>query len=153
MSWYRLEGPHGRPLGVAGAIVDVTDRYRAQERLALLDRAAARIGHTLDLFRTAQDLADIAVPKLADTVTVDLLDLVLRGEAPAPGRLIENLPLRRAAWRALDGTEEPSTPPVGEANVFPADTPYRWDGWTRTPGGSPWTLSGPVRCARPGCTR
>ncbi|WP_432753965.1 SpoIIE family protein phosphatase [Streptomyces sp. JL2001] len=125
VSWYRLEDPHGRPLGVAGAIVDVTERYRAQERLALLDRAAARIGHTLDLFRTAQDLADLAVPELADIVTVDLLDLVLRGEAPAPGRHVESLPLRRAAWRALDDTEEPSTPPVGEANVFPADTPYR----------------------------
>jgi GAF domain-containing protein/anti-sigma regulatory factor (Ser/Thr protein kinase) len=125
VSWFRLDGPQGRPLGVAGTIVDVTDRYRAQTRLALLDRAAARIGHTLDLFRTAQDLADIAVPELADTVTVDLLDLVLRGEAPAPGRLIENLPLRRAAWHALDDAEEPSTPPVGEANAFPAGTPYR----------------------------
>ncbi|MGW6901083.1 PAS domain-containing protein [Streptomyces sp. NPDC054919] len=125
VSWFRLTGEGGRPLGVAGTIVDVTDRYRAHVRLALLDRAAARIGSALDLFRTAQELADVTVPELADTVRVHLLDLVLRGEAPEPGPLIENLPLRRVG-RCVDESAESLVRLVGDANAVPAGTPYRW---------------------------
>ncbi|WP_326600953.1 SpoIIE family protein phosphatase [Streptomyces sp. NBC_01800] len=126
VSWFRLTGEGRRPLGVAGTIMDVTDRYRAHARLALLDRAAARIGSTLDLFRTAQELADVTVPELADTVTVDLLDLVLRGEAPEPGPLIENLPMRRAGRRVHESAESSEVYPVGDANAVSAGTPYRW---------------------------
>jgi len=125
VSWFRLADPQGRPLGVAAAILDVTDRYRAQGRLALLGRAGARIGTTLDLFQTAQELADATVPGFADAVTVDLLDPVLRGEAPEPGPHVEGLPLRRAGSASLNEEWAPRVPLAGEVSRFPAGTPYR----------------------------
>ncbi|WP_208117169.1 SpoIIE family protein phosphatase [Streptomyces sp. NBC_00582] len=55
----------------------------ARRRLELLSEASARIGTTLDVRRTAEELAETAVPRLADYVTVDLPDAVLRGEESA----------------------------------------------------------------------
>ncbi|MFF7981690.1 SpoIIE family protein phosphatase [Streptomyces sp. NPDC007901] len=52
----------------------------ARRRLELLSEASTLIGTTLDVRRTAEELAQTAVPKLADFVTVDLPDAVLRGE-------------------------------------------------------------------------
>ncbi|WP_407699552.1 SpoIIE family protein phosphatase [Streptomyces ferrugineus] len=52
----------------------------ARRRLELLSEAGTRIGTTLDVRRTARELAEIAVPRLADFVTVDLPEPVLRGE-------------------------------------------------------------------------
>ncbi|MFJ8029490.1 SpoIIE family protein phosphatase [Streptomyces sp. NPDC096032] len=54
----------------------------ARERLKLLYEAGVGIGTTLDVERTAQELADVAVPQFADLVTVDLLEAVLRGWEP-----------------------------------------------------------------------
>ncbi|MFG2645039.1 SpoIIE family protein phosphatase [Streptomyces sp. NPDC048370] len=85
MSFVRLDDDNGRALGVCYAVVDITDRYRARLRLALMARASERIGRSLDVMGTAQDLADVAVPALADFVAVDLLDAVLRGAEPSPG--------------------------------------------------------------------
>ncbi|MGW6690908.1 SpoIIE family protein phosphatase [Streptomyces sp. NPDC054961] len=58
----------------------------ARRRLELLAEASSRIGTTLDVSRTAWELAETAVPALADYVTVDLPGAVLRGEEPSdPG--------------------------------------------------------------------
>ncbi|MFI2762709.1 SpoIIE family protein phosphatase [Streptomyces echinatus] len=56
----------------------------ARERLELLYDAGLCIGSTLDVVRTADELARVAVPRFADFVTVDLADDVLHGEEPAP---------------------------------------------------------------------
>ncbi|MEU9145484.1 SpoIIE family protein phosphatase [Streptomyces sp. NPDC048349] len=57
----------------------------ARRRLELLAEASNRIGTTLDVSRTAWELAEIAVPRLADFVTVDMPEAVLRGEeSPNP---------------------------------------------------------------------
>ncbi|MFJ5866041.1 SpoIIE family protein phosphatase [Streptomyces parvus] len=48
-------------------------------RLEWLNAAGDHIGTTLDLDRTAQELADYAVPGLADAVAVDLLESIVRG--------------------------------------------------------------------------
>ncbi|MEU6755645.1 SpoIIE family protein phosphatase [Streptomyces sp. NPDC046685] len=80
VSAFRMEDPSGAVLGVTQLVEDVTDRYRARRRLALLNRASARIGTTLDLDQTTRELADVAVPDLADAVSVDLLEAVARGE-------------------------------------------------------------------------
>ncbi|MEU3439535.1 SpoIIE family protein phosphatase [Streptomyces griseoincarnatus] len=103
LSFTRLEDDRGDPMGVYYTVVDVTDRHRARERLALLDRAGRYIGRTLDVMTTAQELADVAVPGLADFVTVDLLETVLRGAEPVPEPLAgsERMPLRRAGHRSL----------------------------------------------------
>ncbi|MEV6400048.1 SpoIIE family protein phosphatase [Streptomyces sp. NPDC051907] len=55
----------------------------ARERLRLLYEAGAEIGTTLDVVRTSQELAEFAVPRFADYVTVDLADPVLSGEEPS----------------------------------------------------------------------
>ncbi|MFF5160384.1 SpoIIE family protein phosphatase [Streptomyces sp. NPDC000348] len=103
LSFTRLDDDRGRPMGVYYTVVDVTERHRARQRLALLDRAGEHIGRTLDILRTAQELADIAVPDLADFVIVDLLETVLRGAELPPGPLTDSdrVPLRRAGHRSL----------------------------------------------------
>lgn len=110
LSFTRLEDERGHPMGVYYTVVDVTERHRARQRLALLDRAGERIGRTLDIERTAQELADAAVPDFADLVTVDLLEWVVRGAeqmsgaADGPGGAV----LRRAGHRSV-GPELPET--------------------------------------------
>ncbi|WP_251061321.1 SpoIIE family protein phosphatase [Streptomyces sp. ISL-100] len=81
-SSFRMEDSTGRVIGVTELVEDVTDRHRARRRLALLNEASARIGTTLDVGQTARELADVAVPDLADHVSVDLLEPVPRGEDP-----------------------------------------------------------------------
>ncbi|MFG2716144.1 SpoIIE family protein phosphatase [Streptomyces goshikiensis] len=58
----------------------------ARRRLELLAQANARIGTTLDVNRTAWELAEVAVPLLADFVTIDLPEAVLRGDESADPR-------------------------------------------------------------------
>ncbi|MCC3769577.1 SpoIIE family protein phosphatase [Streptomyces sp. UNOC14_S4] len=55
----------------------------ARRRLELLSEASTRIGTTLDVATTARELAEMAVPRLADYVTIDLPEAVLRGDEPA----------------------------------------------------------------------
>ncbi|KLL12931.1 SpoIIE family protein phosphatase [Protofrankia coriariae] len=99
-SFFRLDDSAGRVLGVCYIVVDVTDRWRAQQRLALLNDASARIGSSLDVMRITQDLADVAVPRLADFVVVDLLESVLRGEEPAQP-VTGTSRIRRAGQRSV----------------------------------------------------
>ncbi|MER6070055.1 SpoIIE family protein phosphatase [Streptomyces sp. NPDC001817] len=91
VSYYRLEDSGGRVLGLAYSVIDVTERHRAaleaaqaRQRLALIARASASVGTTLDLETTARELADIVVPVLADVAAVDLLESALDGRT-APG--------------------------------------------------------------------
>lgn len=84
VSYYRLEGAHGQLMGVANSVVDITERHRAEaeaergrRRLALLATAAASVGTTLEVDRTAQELTDVMVPDLADIAAVDILDSAL----------------------------------------------------------------------------
>ncbi|PNV35707.1 protein phosphatase [Streptomyces sp. DH-12] len=103
LSFTRLEDDRGDPMGVYYTVVDVTERHRTRQRLALLDRAGKHIGRTLDVMTTAQELADVAVPGLADFVTVDLLETVPGGAEPVPEPSAgsERVPLRRAGHRSL----------------------------------------------------
>ncbi|MFG2359298.1 SpoIIE family protein phosphatase [Streptomyces sp. NPDC048521] len=84
LSFYRLEDPGGRTLGAAASVVDVTERHRAageadraRRRLALIAEASMRVGTTLDVQQTADELAEITAPALADVVAVDVLDSAL----------------------------------------------------------------------------
>lgn len=69
----------------------------ARRRIRLLCEAAMTIGKTLDVRRTAEELAEVAVPRLAEHVTVDLHENVLRGEEPTDPAT----DLRRVASRAV----------------------------------------------------
>jgi PAS domain S-box-containing protein len=112
----------GRVRGVTMAAVDITDNLRARQRLQLLNEASVRIGTTLDVTRTAQELADMCVPALGDFVTVDLLDPDDHGGEP-PARLKAPVTLRRAAQRSvLEGMPEAVLEP-GQTERYPAGSP------------------------------
>ncbi|MFG2637313.1 SpoIIE family protein phosphatase [Streptomyces sp. NPDC048362] len=110
-SLYRLEDAMGNVLGVAVSVVDITERHRAsmeaeaaRRRLAVIADASARIGTTLELERTACELADVAVPVLADVAAVDLLDAVVEGRPSTLGPS-ESALIRALALRPQDGTD------------------------------------------------
>ncbi|GHD80392.1 hypothetical protein GCM10010317_102310 [Streptomyces mirabilis] len=82
-SFFCLQDADGKALGVCSMSVDVTGNRRARERLAILSEASTRIGSTLDLMQTGQELADLAVPLLADHAIVDLVESVPFGVEPS----------------------------------------------------------------------
>jgi PAS domain S-box-containing protein len=139
VSFYRLEDHQGNVLGIANVVVDVTDRYRAaraadraQQRLRLIAKGSARIGTTLEVERTAQELADVLVPDLADMVAVDLLDSVLRTGRTDVG---EGPPLFRAlAVKTAYSTDAArALVPPGRLTTYHADHPAAHCIRTRTP--------------------
>ncbi len=82
----------GGPPGSVATLRDTTELRAlsgkvdlARNRLKLLYDAGVSIGTTLDVVRTAQELAEYAVARFADYVSVDLVDSVLRGEEPPNG--------------------------------------------------------------------
>ncbi|WP_305125258.1 SpoIIE family protein phosphatase [Streptomyces odontomachi] len=119
---YRLEDAAGRVLGVAEVFLDVTERDRRQERLSVL-ATGARIGSTLDVVHTAQEFADLAVPHLADSVALEVLEAVLLGEELFPGPVGEGVVLRRAASRSRREDVQPGVYEVGEVSTFPLAAP------------------------------
>ncbi|MFI9417340.1 SpoIIE family protein phosphatase [Streptomyces werraensis] len=123
----RLDGPDGRPLGVALLVLDVRGGRGVEDRLAVVSEAGARIGTTLDVVRTAQELADFTVPLLADYVTVDLTEAVRLGGEPlerlgtADGRVPA---FRRAGVASVhDGAPE-SLWSSGDAVFVPEASPF-----------------------------
>ncbi|MEU9117328.1 SpoIIE family protein phosphatase [Streptomyces sp. NPDC048483] len=128
VSYHRLEDAAGTVLGVAVSVMDVTERHiagieadRARRRLSVIADASARIGTTLQLDRTARELAEVAVPDLADIAAVDLLDDVLHGSSahlpPTGPAILRALAVKTdhptAALRAAD--------PPGHVAHYPAD--------------------------------
>jgi serine phosphatase RsbU (regulator of sigma subunit)/PAS domain-containing protein len=112
--------------GPAGSVTTVRDSTElralsgraevARERLNMLYDAGVGIGTSLDVARTAEELAELAVPRFADFATVDLFDAVLHGEEPKPGTA-----LRRAACAGI--REDSPLYPVGERIRFVATSP------------------------------
>ncbi|MFF1838829.1 SpoIIE family protein phosphatase [Streptomyces sp. NPDC058231] len=122
---FRLQDADGTVLGVAVALTDITRRAGAEARLQLLNRGAASVGTTLDVFRTAGEFCALTVPELADTVAVDVLDSVLRGQAPVPHADVQHAALRRAGFRSVAGGGRQGFPVVGEVSTYPVGTPHR----------------------------
>jgi PAS domain S-box-containing protein len=146
----------GRTLGVCTTVGDVTEERLTRERLSLLNEAGARIGSTLDLVRTAQELTEVAVPGFADFARVDLLEGLLRGEEPAPGPIPGAVRLRRIAERVwFEGAFE-AVAVAGDADVYLASSPaalclasgrsarYR----NSDPAVSAWIAASPARQAK-----
>ncbi|QCB20771.1 SpoIIE family protein phosphatase [Streptomyces sp. SS52] len=128
-SFYRLQDQRGHILGVAVTVVDDTERHRAaaeagrvRGRLATLAEAGMRIGSSLDLDRTAHELADIAVDDLADVAAVDVLDVIFTAADPAvpdTGQGTAFRPLAVAARPPTDAVR--AADPVGESVIYAAD--------------------------------
>ncbi|MFF4102052.1 SpoIIE family protein phosphatase [Streptomyces sp. NPDC001903] len=92
----------------------------ARRRLELLAEASTRIGTTLDVTRTAWELAEMAVPRLADYVTVDVPEAVLRGEESADPRS----ELHRAVVHGIREDEGHPFYPAGRRVDLLAGTPH-----------------------------
>ncbi|MEV5427815.1 SpoIIE family protein phosphatase [Streptomyces sp. NPDC052701] len=112
----------GRVRGVCVTAHDFTEQYRARERLQLVNEASVRIGTTLDVTRTAQELADVCVPALADFVSVDLLDPQEYGGEP-DGPLTAPVSLRRTAHRSVTPDSPEAVAEPGRVDVYPASSP------------------------------
>ncbi|MER5932528.1 SpoIIE family protein phosphatase [Streptomyces sp. NPDC002054] len=113
-----LRSPSGELIALAHAVVDATDRVRAQDRLALVNDASTRIGTTLHVLRTAQELVDVAVPQFTDHAYVNLLDPVFGGEEPTAGPAAESVALRRAASSVAVAARSEAMVPMGEVDVL-----------------------------------
>ncbi|AIV32441.1 histidine kinase [Streptomyces sp. CCM_MD2014] len=103
----------GGPAGSVATLRDSTElralsgrAETARERLDILYAAGVGIGTSLDVTRTAEELGELAVPRFADYVTVDLFDTVLAGGQPDSAT-----PLRRTARSGV--SEEVPLYPVG----------------------------------------
>ncbi|MCX5302388.1 SpoIIE family protein phosphatase [Streptomyces sp. NBC_00160] len=121
----------GRALGVIASLIDITEGQRAQadaerarHRFALLAEAGARIGTTLDLHQTAQEIVDVLVPQLADSADVQLLEAVLGpDEGPVPTASTRGV-LRRLAAHFPDPTAPTATLAPGQTFQIPMGTTY-----------------------------
>ncbi|NEA60916.1 PAS domain-containing protein, partial [Streptomyces sp. SID13666] len=96
----------GAVVSVGIAAFDSSEQHWARRRLALLNEAAAGIGTTLDVVRTAEELVELVVPRFADFVSVDLLDWVLGADEPTPAQADEVVLHRVAHGSVTEGTTE-----------------------------------------------
>ncbi|MEU0387157.1 SpoIIE family protein phosphatase [Streptomyces chartreusis] len=122
-----LRDADGTIQGVCLSAHDMTEQFWARKRLQLIAEAGRRIGGTLDVRRTAQELTDVTVPALADFVSVDLLaalDDVAEPPAqvlPADGPLL----LRRVALRSVTPGAPEAAVAVGQVDSYPeGSAPY-----------------------------
>jgi PAS domain S-box-containing protein len=118
---FQIDGPDGKATGVAHVMREVTEQARNQRRLTLADEASARIGTTLDITRTAEELLQVAVPRLGDAGAVDLLATVIEGDRHAPHAQDQKMRLRRVATRWSAGRPPP-----------PEHLWQAWQAWTES---------------------
>ncbi|MEV4939731.1 SpoIIE family protein phosphatase [Streptomyces zaomyceticus] len=111
---------HGGPDGSVTTLRDTTELEAltgkveaSRKRWKVLYEASVSIGTSLDVTRTAEELAEAAVPDFADLVTVDLAEPVFRGEEPTRWEQ----ELRRAATA---GVGESPPPGLGPGQAAPA---------------------------------
>jgi PAS domain S-box-containing protein len=118
-----LKDEAGRTRALWTGVLDITEQYWARQRLLLLNEVGDRIGTTLDVTRTAQELVDTFVPRFADFALVDLLDAMLSGDEPTMESLTGTIALRRVTHRSVhEGAPEAVVAP-GEIDFHPADSP------------------------------
>ncbi|WP_308434802.1 SpoIIE family protein phosphatase [Streptomyces fructofermentans] len=127
-SFFCLQGADGRAVGVCTINVDVTEGRRVREQLAALGQAGARLGRTLDVMQTGQELADLAVALFADYAAVDLeqsVPVALGDDHPVRiGPAGERLPVFRRAGLASIRRGVPESPWMrGEPVPVPAASP------------------------------
>ncbi|MFF5309904.1 SpoIIE family protein phosphatase [Streptomyces massasporeus] len=107
--------------GVCLSAHDMTEQFWARKRLQLIAEAGRRIGSTLDVTRTAQELADVTVPVLADFVSVDLLAALDDAPEPPVSAVPADGPLllRRAALRSVTPGAPESVVAAGAVDSYP----------------------------------
>ncbi|MFF8399736.1 SpoIIE family protein phosphatase [Streptomyces sp. NPDC016172] len=153
-----LRDHEGTVQGVCLSAHDMTEQFWARKRLQLIAEASRRIGSTLDVTRTAQELADVTVPALADFVSVDLLAALDDApEPPVPAVPAEGpLLLRRAAVRSVTPDAPESVVAAGTVGSYPAGSLHFESLRTGRPalhevsdtGFTAWLARDPARAAR-----
>ncbi|WP_186581757.1 SpoIIE family protein phosphatase [Streptomyces sp. BK340] len=78
------------------------DLETAHQRLALLDAAATRVGTTLDIETTCQELVDLLAPSLTDVAAVAIVEEEFTGAPPPPPGFLR---LRKTRGVAPPGME------------------------------------------------
>ncbi|KPI34019.1 putative PAS/PAC sensor protein [Actinobacteria bacterium OV450] len=124
VSFFPLSGAGDTRRGLGGLLLDVTDREQAileataaRQRLALLDRAAAGIGTTLDLSTTARELVAAVIEEFCDACVVELVEWMDETEDFDPGlplmtrRIASGTILPEPAVELVSGLEEVTYPP------------------------------------------
>jgi PAS domain S-box-containing protein len=124
------------PIGSASAVVDAVRHFHdqassaaARGRVALLNEASVRIGTTLDMYHTARELIEVAIPRLADAGTVMVFEsLVTEFEKPISSAQTDDdgsISLQRLALGSVtDYPRWSAAFPVGEVVTYPSDSPY-----------------------------
>ncbi|WP_251982531.1 SpoIIE family protein phosphatase [Streptomyces violaceusniger] len=123
----RLTDRDGGPPGSVATLRDSTELRAlsgradvAQKRLKLLYDASVEIGTTLDVARTAEELAQVAVDRFADFVTVDLAEPVARGDEPLA---VGGVEMRREAVHGIRPGQSHPFYPVGRVFSFVPTSP------------------------------
>nr|WP_258052949.1 SpoIIE family protein phosphatase [Streptomyces sp. Ru73] len=96
-----------------------------RERLEFLNEVSGRIGSSLDLARTIQEVSEAVVPRFTDVAGTYLREQVIAGEGFPDGPPDETTMWHRVA---VEHNDEPGrwddVVPVGESMPFPAHTPF-----------------------------
>ncbi|MEU6802626.1 SpoIIE family protein phosphatase [Streptomyces neyagawaensis] len=120
---FPLKDANGQVRAVGLSATDYSEQYNSRRRLALLSEARTRIGASLDVYGTAQELVDVAVSRFADFVSVDLVDGVFRGELPPSGPPAAPAVLRRAAQGGSRRLPAEAALDVGGIHTHPQSSP------------------------------
>nr|WP_260867517.1 SpoIIE family protein phosphatase/ATP-binding protein [Streptomyces sp. SAJ15] len=122
---------NGGPPGSVATLRDTTELHAlagkvdaARKRLTLLYEASVRIGTTLDVVRTAEELTEYVVPRFADYASVDLLDAAVTGEEPGQ----RTMDLRRLAVSGI--RDDAPLFPLGALITFSTSSPQGWGFYT-----------------------
>ncbi|MFF4055492.1 SpoIIE family protein phosphatase [Streptomyces sp. NPDC001668] len=122
---FPLKDAHGRVHAVGMVANDYSEQHHSRERMALLSEARTRIGASLDVAGTAQELVDVTVEvsHFADFVSVDLVEDVFRGALPGPAAGTGPVPLRRAAQGGTCPLPPDTAVRVGTIHTPPQSSP------------------------------
>lgn len=123
MDVFPLRDADGSVRAVGVAASDYSQQYDSRERIALISEARTRVGTSLDITGTAREFAELAVPRFADFVSVDLLEPVFQGELPAPVLPRDATALRTASYRWAAGHSLDTVISATEAHAHPWSSP------------------------------
>ncbi|MGA5894455.1 SpoIIE family protein phosphatase [Streptomyces venetus] len=153
-----LRDSEGTIQGICLSAHDMTEQFWARKRLQLIGEAGRRIGSTLDVTRTAQELTDVTVPALADFVSVDLLAALDDLHEPPVRALPADGPLllRRVAMRSVTPGAPEAAVAAGQVASYPeGSTPFEslragraTLHETTDPAFTAWLARDPARAAR-----
>ena len=74
LSAYPVLGHAGNVSGVGAVVTDITERAHAEEASRFLAEAGRALGESLDYETTLANVADLAVPRIADWCSVEMLE-------------------------------------------------------------------------------